>query len=47
MSILPFLLLCLAVILVGAGIVGGGKPLGWIAIGLSVLALIFYLGAIR
>ncbi len=33
----PFILVCVALIVVGAG---GGKPSGWIVLGLAVLALL-------
>ena len=40
MALVIVILICVGVILVGAAV---GKPLGWIAIGLSVLALLLQL----
>jgi uncharacterized membrane protein len=37
MSLVILILLCVAIVLLGAAV---GKPLGWIAIGLALLAMI-------
>ncbi len=38
---IAFILLCIAVMLIGAIV---GRPIGWVALGLALLALVLQLG---
>jgi hypothetical protein len=44
MSIIPIVLLCVCVALLGAV---ASKPIGWFAAALSLVALVFYLLSLR
>jgi hypothetical protein len=39
--VIAFILLCIAVMLIGAIV---GRPIGWVALGLALLALVLQLG---